>query len=280
MERGKSLTRQEFDEVMRRATELAARAPEAEDMVLDEAEVLRIAGEVGLPEQHVRQALAEIRGQPPATGFLSRLYGPATVRSSRIVPGASRDLARALDDFLVAGQLLQPVRRGTEVLLYRPAVDWASQIARAASATSKRYYVASAKSVEIRLEPVTETATRVEFEVDPGTRTDHLVGGLLGGGAGGAALGVGVTFAVTAVGPAALAVVAGVVAGSALAGGIAWGTGRSHRRRLEDVHSEIEGLLDRLEAGDSLEPPPPSWRRWVRRHFHGVARDLRGEEDA
>ena len=280
MERGKSLTRREFDEVMRRATELAAQAPEVEDLVLDEAEVLRIAGEVGLPEQHVRQALAEVRTQPPASGVLGRLYGPATIRASRIVGGAPKDLAQALDNFLVAGQLLQPVRRGPEVMLYRPAVDWASQIARAASATSKRYYVASAKSVEIRLEPVTESTTMVEFEVDPGTRNDHLVGGLLGGGAGGAALGVGVALAVASVGPLALGVAAGVAVGSILAGGIALGTGWAHRRRLRDVHSEIEGVLDRLEAGDSLEPPPPSWRRWVRRHFHGVARDLRGEEES
>ena len=115
--------------------------------------------------------------------------------------------------------------------------------------------------------------------MEPGTRTDHLVGGLLGGGVGGAALGVGVTFVVASFGPAALAVAAGVAAGGAVAGGIAWGTGWSHRRRLRDVHSEVEGILDRLETGESLEPPPPSWRRWVRRHFHGVARDLRGEEE-
>jgi len=32
--------------------------------------------------------------------------------------------------------------------------------------------------------------------------------------------------------------------------------------------------MDRLEAGESLEPPPAAWRRWVKRQFHGVAREV------
>jgi hypothetical protein len=62
-------------------------------------------------------------------------------------------------------------------------------------------------------------------------------------------------------------------------GGICWLTGSRHKKRLLEVRSEIEGILDRLEMGGSLEPPPSSWRRWVRRHFHGVAKDLLGEEE-
>jgi hypothetical protein len=278
MDPGKSLTRREFEEVIRRATELS-RLSEVDERPLSESEVLRIAGEVGLHERHVRQALVELRTQVPASGLVGRLYGPATVRAGRVVPGRPDELAWKLDEFLVAGQLLQPVRRGPEVLLYRPAVDWASQIARAASATSKRHYVASAKDVEIHLDVVSDDTTLVQFEVDPGTRNDHLAGGLLGGGAAGVAAGTGVALAVAAVGPIGLGVAAGVVGGGLLAAGIAWATGRAHRRRLADVQDEIEGVLDRLEAGESLEPPPPSWRRWVRRHFHGVARDLRGWDD-
>jgi ribosome assembly protein YihI (activator of Der GTPase) len=48
--------------------------------------------------------------------------------------------------------------------------------------------------------------------------------------------------------------------------------GRSHRRKLQDVRSELEGVLDRLEMGESLEPPPPSWKKWVERQFHGARR--------
>ena len=60
---------------------------------------------------------------------------------------------------------------------------------------------------------------------------------------------------------------------------IFFGTGAAHRRKVEDVRTEAEGVLDALETGTSLEPPPPAWRKWVKRHFHGVARDILGDHD-
>ena len=41
---------------------------------------------------------------------MDRLFGPQTVRASRVVPGTPRQLADKLDAFLVGGQLLQSVR--------------------------------------------------------------------------------------------------------------------------------------------------------------------------
>jgi hypothetical protein len=38
----------------------------------------------------------------------------------------------------------------------------------------------------------------------------------------------------------------------------------------------MEGILDRLESGESLEPPPASWRRWVQRHFRDFLRESKG----
>ena len=70
--------------------------------------------------------------------------------------------------------LLHRVRRTPNYLQFRPAVDWISSLARAASATSQRYYVASAKSVEVRLNEAEEGRTLVEFVVDPGTYAARL----------------------------------------------------------------------------------------------------------
>jgi hypothetical protein len=278
MEPGRSLTRREFDEVIRRAAEIAASEPEGGESGLSEIELLRIAGEVGLEERHVRKALAQVRSAPPtAGGPLTALYGPTFVVASRVVPGTKEDLIETIDNFMVAGRLLQTVRKGARVLQYRPAVDWASQVARAASSTKRKYYVAAAKRVEIRLEQVDDIRTNIQIEVEPGTRDDYLAGGIIGGVGGGVASGVGVGFAIAAAGPLALGVAAGIAAGTAVMGAVGWGTGYSHKKRLLDVRAEVEGILDRLESGESLEPPPPSWRRWVRRHFHGVARDLMGE---
>lgn len=278
MERDRSLSRREFDDVMRRAAELAASDPEDAEREISETEVLRIAREVGLSERHVRRALAEVRSGPiPATGLLDRIYGSRVVRASRVVPGERRELARKLDEFLVGGQLLEPVRRTPGRLQYRPSVDWMSQVARAASSMSKRYYVASAKYVEVRLEELEPeggtSRSLVEFRVDAGIRDDYVVGGALGGGGagalGGAATGLGLKVLV----PLALAVPAAIVAGGALAAGGVWISTRYHRKRLVEVYTEVEGILDRLELGESLKPPPPSWQRWVKRQFHG-ARDI------
>ena len=280
VEPSRSLTRKEFDEVIRRAAEIAVSEPEGGSSGLTEKDLFRIAQEVGLDERHVQKALVQVRSSPPTgRGPANALYGPSSVVASRVVPGSREDLVKKIDEFMVAGQLLQAVRKGTSVLLYRPAVDWASQIARAASSTSRKYYVASAKRVEIRFEPMEEDRLLVEIEVEPGTRENYLAGGIIGGLGGGAGVGIGLGLAIAAAGPAVLGVAAGVAAGSAVLGGLCWVTGAYHKRRLLEVRAEIEGILDRLESGESLEPPPSSWRRWVRRNFHGVAKDLLGDSE-
>jgi len=275
---GRSLTRREFDAVIRRAADLAGSDPAGPEGSLAEGEVFRIAGEVGLPDAHVRQALAEVRHGAVGGGRLDRLFGPALVAASRVVPGSPDRIATEIDEFLVATQLLQRVRRGPEILQYRPAVDWTSQLARAASFSSRKYYIASAKSVEVRLDRVDEDRTLVEFLVDPGSRNENIAGAFLGGGASGAATGVVAGMIVASAAPLALGVAVGLLVGGGMSTGVALAVGHTHRKQVMDVRTEVEGVLDALEQGMSLEPPPASWRRWVKRHFHGVARDLRATD--
>jgi hypothetical protein len=274
-EKGRSLTRHEFDAVIRRAAELASSDPDAGEGGLTEAEVFRIAREVGLSDRHVRVALSEVQSGVHQGSLLDRFFGPAVLHASRVVPGTPKDLARKLDDFFAGTQLLQTVRRGPNLLQYRPAQDWASQIARAASFTSRKYYVASAKSVEVHLNVVDEDATLLELVVDPGTRGDSIAGASVGGGAAGVGIGIGAAASLATAGVAlAVATGVGVAVGGVLLGGISFAVGNSHKKKLSEVQAELEGLLDRLEHGESLEPPPASWRSWVKRQFHGVARDF------
>jgi hypothetical protein len=196
-----------------------------------------------------------------------------------VVPGAARDLSERIDQFMVAGRLLQTVRKSSGILQYRPAVDWISQVARVASASSRRYYVASAKSVEVHLQEVEPGRTLVEFRVDPGTRAEAVGSAFLGGGTAAVGGGIAVALVVAAVTSVALpvAVAAGAVVGGGAAGGILLGMGRSHQQKARDVLAEVEGILDLLEMGAPLEPPPPGWQDWVRRQFHG-ARKLFGDQ--
>lgn len=276
---GRSLTRQQFDAVIRRAAELAGSEAESSESSLTEVELFRIAGEVGLSENHIRRALAEVRGGEADGGFLDRTFGSATVSTSRVVDRPVDELREEVDDFMVATQLLQPVRRGKEVLQYRPALDWASQLARAASFTSRKYYIASAKSVEIRLHEVETGRTLVEFTVDPGTRSDDVAGAVVGGGVAAGAVGAMGGAALASIGPLGLAVGVGVVAGVGVWTAVGYMVGEGHKKKLKDVRSEVEGVLDDLESERSLEPPPSSWRRWVKRQFHGVARDIMRDMD-
>lgn len=277
MDSDRRLTREEFDEVIRRAVELAGHEGERGEWSVQE--VLRIAQDVGVPERHVRRALAELREvpeDPDSAGLVDRLFGPETVRVARVVPGTPTVLARTLDDFLVAGQLLQAVRRGERLLQYRPAVDWVSQVARAASSTSRRYYVASARLVEVRLDEADE-GSLVELHVDPGTRDDAVSSAVFGGLMGGLGIGAGMgALSYLWMAPSVALTLSGLTA-VASGGAIGWNVGRSHRRKIGEVRSEVRTVLDQLESGESLEPPPASWLRWVKRQFHG-ARRLLGED--
>ena len=278
-DKGRSLTRREFDAVIRRAAEIASSDPEGGEGALTEGELFRIAGEVGLSEQHVRRALSEVRSGASGGGPLDRIFGPSAVSAARVVEGSPEALADEIDDFLVASRLLQPVRRGVGILQYRPALDWASQLARAASFSSRKSYVASAKSVEVRLERVDDNRTLIDLVVDPGTRNDDVAGAVIVGAMGGIAAGGFTGVMITAVAPFALAVSAGVAVGAAVWGAIGYAFGVNHVKKVTEVRAEVEGVLDALELGDSLQPPPASWRRWVKRHFHGVARDLISNDD-
>jgi hypothetical protein len=273
MSEEKHLSRSEFEAVMRRATELAMSESDAEE--LSEAELYRIAREVGITDRHVRMALAQVRSGHAVEsrgGAMDRVFGPEVVLASRVVPGSPKELSERIDLFMVAGRLLTSVRRGTTILQYRPAVDWISQVARLASATSRRYYVASAKSVEVHLEEIEPGRTLVELRVDPGTRGEAMAAAFFGGGAAGIGSGVLVAFGAATVIPLAVAIAAGAVIGGGAAGGTVWGVGRSHLKKVRDVRAEVEGILDQLEIEGPLEPPPPSWQDWVRRQFHGARR--------
>lgn len=266
-ETGKSLTRREFEAVIKRASELATSDPYGEEGALNEAELFRIAREVGLPDAHVRRALSEVRTREDPKGVVDRWFGSVGVRVSRVVPGEKAKLRALIDEFLVAGHLLQPIRQGTDVLLYRPAVDWISSFARAGASMSQRVYWAAAKEIQIRLSEVDADSTLVEFEVDPGLRGDYVTGAIAGGAAAGAGAGFGVVAtlgAATLFPPVAVWGVA-IVAGGSVAAGVARITGHYSRKRRGEVRQELEGILDRLERGEDLSPPPASWRRWVKR---------------
>ena len=282
----KGLTRRDFDEVMRRAAELATEEGDTRaDEEFSDEEVVRIGREVGLADRHVRSALAEhrsgaVRRSVGAGEALRALMSPGRIRSSRTIARNRSRIRSELDEFMVGGQLLQRVRTQPGLLQYRPAVDWASRVARAASSSSREHYVSAARSVEVRMDPEDGSSTRVEIVVDPGVVGNYRTLAVAGGGlaAVGGAVGVGALLALWAPVIAVVAV-GGALAGALAGAGATLGAARRYQHRLAEVQMEVESVLDGLETPGGLEPPPPAWRRWVRRHFHGVAREITGRRD-
>jgi hypothetical protein len=107
--------------------------------------------------------------------------------------------------------------------------------------------------------------TLIEIRVDPDIRGSYI----LGAWSTGLVLGGGTAFGVAALTGwvLALPVTAALTLGGLSAVGTAAVTariiGRYSRRAREEVQRELEGVLDRLEQGEDLSPPPASWRRWV-----------------
>ncbi len=278
-----TLSRRDFDEVMRRASELAATEPGAPEEEFTEAELVRIGREVGLPDRHVRRALAEFRSDHGRVarrrGRIRALLATGEIHSGRVVERPRARIHRELDDFMVGSQLLQRVRQREDLLQYRPAIDWASRVARAASSTSRQHYVAASRLVEARLDELGPDSTRVDIVVDPGMAGKYRTGAFLGCGVAGAAAGLGVGAALASLATLPVVVAGGIAAGVVSAVAVMSLVALGFERRLDEVHLEVEGILDGLESDGGLEPPPPAWRRWVRRHFHGVAREMMGKDE-
>lgn len=272
-------TRRELEAVIRRAAELSAADAEAEEH-LSEDELLRIAAELGLSARHVRQALLELPDTQAEDSVLSRICGPGSVSVSRVVPSVPELALSRLDEYLATREFLRPLRRQPGRIWYAPADDVVSSIARAFSRPSGKFHLARARRTALAVQPLEPGWSLVRLELDLSDRRKGVAAagttvGALFAVPTGIALGAAAGAAAGDLLGSAAAVAAGVLTGgSILATGVAVGLGiarASLRRRLAAARMEVEGLLDRLEHDERLEPPPTPWRRRLRAK---IARDL------
>jgi len=264
----RSISRQDLERVIRRATELAASSDP--DERIPESEVVQIAAELGLSARHVRQALLEVPGSEEP-GPLDRLFGPDVVMAARSVPGDPETVLRAMEEYLATREYLQVVRRREGLAAFVQADDTVSKVARALRRPRRRFHIARARSVIVRARELEPDVSHVRVDVNVRDRRRRAIrNGILGtafiSAPLGAAVFVPVWQLVTNVAGDPLGIAAGAVAGvGALGLGLAGGitlSGMRFRRKLAAVKLEIQGLLDRLQRGDRLDPPPsPLMRR-------------------
>jgi hypothetical protein len=274
------ITRSDLAVVIRRAAELYSREADADEQ-LSEAEVLRIAEELGLPDRHVRQALYELPARPLPTTRLDRWFGVPAAQASRVVPGEPGTVMDRLEAYLATREYLRLVRRQAHRASFTPADDAISSMARAVRRPAGQWQIARSQ-VLVDVRPMAGDESHVRVHLDMASRRRRAVAGGL---AGGIALGVPVAAALAIptgglvfdLAGGAAAATAAVSAGLAGLGGTvtaALAIARARfRNRLDNARTEMAALLDRLEAGGRLDPPPAPWLRGLKEH---VNRTLRG----
>lgn len=257
-----SLPAERLQDVIRRAAEIQLGEGEGPREALSGEEIVRIGTEVGLEPRHVRRALAEVRAEsllpePPEDRGLARgMWGPAVARASRAVPGAPRDVQGRVEEHFRSRESLQSVRRRAGRSLWEPAGSLVSKMQRTLDVGGRGYELAEARRLELSVAELEEGWSLVTLTVDlRNVRAEHGVA-WSAGSAGGA---VGATVvAVAAVGVPLIAAVSAVAA--AAVGASALGGRWTLERKRERLELVLQGLLDRLEQGEELEPRRPDWR--------------------
>ncbi|CAN5890430.1 hypothetical protein BH23GEM9_BH23GEM9_01630 [soil metagenome] len=269
----RAIVRSDFEQVIRRAAELTLRDADADEQ-LSEAEVIRIASELGLPEHHVQRALFELPELAVQPRWYDRYFNPPVFTVSRVVPSQSPVTLRRVEEYLVTSEYLQIVRRRGDNIAFVPADDTISSLARAFFRSSKRHHIARASRVLVGVHALPDDNTHVRVDVDLSAERRSAVssatvlgwfGGMVAGGIAAAAA--------TQIGLPALGVMPEVLAfGGGMAATFAGSYSAAASRFRNRVHAakvEITGLLDRLEHGERLDPPPAPWRRKLQGRLFG-----------
>jgi hypothetical protein len=270
----RSISRRDFEVVIRRAAELASSEAEDSDESLTEDEAIRIATELGLPARYVRRALYELPGleepdQEPGW------FPEPILTSSRVVPGRADGILRQIEDYLSTREYMQVVRRRPGRSFLMPADDAISNLARGLTRPSRRYHMARARRVVVSVRPLDETNAHVQFAMDmsdqrrSAIRTGWTLGAIGGLIVGGVAAAI-----VTAAGwPGPVQAAGSIIAFASGFAGMAAATLTASRaalrRKLTSARFELDGLLDRAESGERLEPPAAPWRRRLQQRFLG-----------
>ncbi len=259
-----SVTRAQLERVIRRASDLQFRDSSDTSSALDAAEVVRIGGEVGLDSRYVQQALAEVQAEalvpamPADRALAQRLFGSGLVRASRVVPGDRPEVEEKLEEHLSERELMNQVRSRSGLSLWEPAGGLISSMRRAMDVAGHGYELAKARNLQVAIEQLERAWSLVTLTADLRNLRNQVAGGFYGAFMS-SSIGISVAILATA-GIALLPIIGAVAVGAAGFGGATWATGAIVRRRHARMELKLQGLLDRLELGESLAGAEGSWK--------------------
>ncbi|MEP6492619.1 MAG: hypothetical protein ABJF01_08080 [bacterium] len=243
---GPRLDRSALERVLARAAELQI-GPNESGEEFTEEQLLDLGKEVGLPAQHLRQALAEERTRSiipeDERGLAASIFGPSRVRAARTVSGRAADVLPAIDGWMQREELLIVKRHHADRIVWEPRRDFFVGIKRALRVGGRDYALSHAFEVSATVIAVDEgrvhVAVDADFRVSRSRSAQQTVGTSIFGGLATAALfAMGVT-AIVAAAPVVILPAIGIGAARALQG-----------RIVTRAQLALEQLLDRLERGE------------------------------
>ncbi len=260
---GQPIGEEQLEQVIRRATELQLRGSSLQGDALEASDVIQIGAEVGIPEHYIRQALAELHAvslvPPVPTSSLDRVTGSAFITASRVVPGDPLEVEANLGAHLEAGELLKQVRARQGESLWEPAAGVVTQMRRAMDFSGRGYLLAKSRQLKVTVAGLESGWSLVTLVLDFGNMRGERLGGWLAGMAAGGVAGS-VWLAIAMGGW-----IAPAVAGLAICSGSVWGGLAIARYNIKQLRQRIglvlDGLLDRLERGETLCKKAEPWHR-------------------
>lgn len=235
------LDREAAERVLRRAVELGDQ-PEDAGADYDLEVLVAAAHDLGVPSSAVHRAAAEeqaglLEGAP---GSLDRLVGPAAISAARVVPFPAPRAMELVDDWLRRPWAFKRVRATETVGEYRRRNDVVAGMQRSARSLTGRENADKVKAVRVVTQQLGPSEAIVALVVDlRASRTFAEVGGSFVAGSGA------LLSSVSALAWAPWAWL-GIPASAAAGAGVLV----TRRAWTRGIDVELEGLLDRVEAGE------------------------------
>ena len=249
-----TLDRAALDRVLGRAAELAVASPESLESLTEER-VIEIGKEVGIPEAHLRQALAEERTRlvvPEEPGIVAQYFGPGAASATRTVRGKPEAVLAALDRWMLNEECLQVKRRFPDRITWEARRDLVGNIKRGFNLGGRGYALSRAAEVgaTVVAVDVDRTLVRLDADLAPPRRSTVVATSLVGAGglAGGATIAAVILLLNFPLAIAALG--GGAIAASSM--GAAAAVAKAHRKLVGRAQLALDQVLDQIEHGSTM----------------------------
>lgn len=267
------LDRATFDRVLKRAAELQGASKDIGEG-LSEEEILALGTEVGIPTQHLQQALIEERTRvmrPEPSGVLDSWIGPADFVAQRVVQGAPEAVGAALTKWMSKQEHLVVQRAAGPRITFEQMDGFARGMRRLGAAFDRsrgKSYLDKAELVTAVITPLEAGFCHVTLGASLRKSRVSLVGG-----------GLALPFTGAVVGATLVLIGAPLLVGlvpvlpMALVGWLVARTFRGHAHRAQ---LGLERALDELERQPALPGVPKgSIVRGVGQVVRGITQEVR-----